>query len=60
MQGNWKFKSCPRCHGDLCLTTTRSRRGKVPVWNCLQCGYENRARVVVTHHNGHTLVKAVR
>jgi len=32
----WKFKSCPRCNGDLYVD--RHNNG----WNmwCLQCGYE--------------------
>jgi ribosomal protein S27AE len=31
----WKYKSCPRCHGDLIVDVEEHR------WyeGCLQCGY---------------------
>lgn len=32
----WKFKNCPRCHGDILLDRDRAK------WyeTCLQCGYQ--------------------
>jgi len=35
----WKFKSCPRCKGDL----FQDRDG---VFECLQCGYRDNVKVL--------------
>ena len=35
----WKFKTCPRCDGDLFLDEDFQSRSIF--WTCLQCGYHS-------------------
>jgi|WetSurSiteA1Bulk_404760.scaffolds.fasta_scaffold209044_2 hypothetical protein len=37
----WRFKTCPRCAGDLFLN--EDMRIRETYWTCLQCGYDSQS-----------------